>query len=339
LSSRGGQDIANTRRLGRRSQAEFTFMHLPDGFLNASTCAGTGALAGGAVAWAARQARATVGDRLIPLMGVMSACIFAAQMVNFPIWGGTSGHLLGGVLAAVVLGPWAGVLAMSVVLVVQCLLFYDGGLTALGANIVNMALAGSLAGYAVYATIVRLRPTAAAHVAGAVIASWLSVQLAAALCALELWWSGTYPLGAVLPAMLIVHSFIGVGEALITGAVVAFLIRVRPEMLYAARTPESTALRLRQVAVAGLATALFVAFFVSPLASAAPDGLEAIADSLGTHEAPPAPAIIPMADYQVAWLRGAWLATSLAGAIGALTVFGLAWVLSRGVRYGTAPLR
>ena len=153
-------------------------------------------------------------------------------MVNFPILGGTSGHLLGGVLAAVVLGPWAGVLAMSVVLIVQCLLFYDGGLTALGANIVKMALAGSLGGYAVYATIVRLKPTAPMHVAAAVVASWVSVQLAAALCRyLELWWSGTYPLGAVLPAMLIVHTLIGIGEALITGSVVAFLCRVRPELL------------------------------------------------------------------------------------------------------------
>ena len=310
-------------------------MHLPDGFLDATTCAAAGALAGGGVAWAARQARASVGDRLIPLMGVMSACIFSAQMVNFPILGGASGHLLGGVLAAVVLGPWAGVLAMSVVLIVQCLLFYDGGLTALGANIVNMALAGSLAGYAVYATIVRLKPTAPMHVAAAVVASWISVQLAAALCALELWWSGTYPLGAVLPAMLIVHTLIGIGEALITGSVVAFLCRVRPELLYVARSSERPPIRARQLAVVGMAVAILVALFVSPLASAAPDGLEQVADTLGIAEEVSAPPVIPMADYQVSWFRGAWLATSVAGGIGAVVVFVLAWGLSRGVRLGT----
>ena len=306
-------------------------MHLPDGFLNAATCAGAGAVAGGAVAWATRKVRIEVGDRLIPLMGVMSACVFAAQMVNFPIVWGTSGHLIGGVLAAVVLGPWAGMLAMTVVLIVQCFLFYDGGFTALGANIVNMALAGSLGGYAVYAVILRLIARPAGHVVGAVVASWVSVELAAGLCALELWWSGTYQLDVVLPAMLIVHSFIGIGEALISGSVVAFLLRVRPDLLYASRTATYEKSSARQLAVAGLAVALFVAFCLAPLASAAPDGLEHVAAGLGAAEAVRAPWAIPFADYQVGGIHAVWLATSLAGVVGTLTVFVLAWTLSRGV--------
>ncbi|HVU86116.1 MAG TPA: energy-coupling factor ABC transporter permease [Pirellulales bacterium] len=312
-------------------------MHLLDGLLSAGTCASAGVVAGGTCAWAARQARAEIGDRVVPLMGVMSACIFAAQMVNFPILFGTSGHLLGGVLAGVVLGPWAGVLAMSVVLVVQCLLFGDGGLTVLGANIVNMALAGSLAGYAIYALVRRVIRSPAGDVAGAVIASWFSVQLAATLCALELWWSGTYPLSAVLPALLIIHSLIGVGEALITGSVVAFLLSVKPTMLYALRSQEPRSAGVWTLAVVGLAVALFVAFFLSPLASAAPDGLEHVAEQLGPIEAAATPSLVLLPDYQVTAFGGLWIATSLAGGIGTVVVFALAWGLSRGIHICNRP--
>jgi cobalt/nickel transport system permease protein len=254
-------------------------------------------------------------------------------MVNFPIVGGTSGHLLGSVLAAVVLGPWGAVLAMTVVLIVQCFLFYDGGVTVLGANLLNMAVIAPLAGYGVY----RLGRAAirgpAGDVAGAVVAAWISVQLAATTCALELWWSGTYTLATVLPAMLIIHSFIGIGEALITGAVVAFLLRVRPDLLYPARAGERSGPRAWQVAAAGLAVALAIAFFLSPLASAAPDGLEQVAQRLGEPNVPDGPpATALLADYEVAGLGGVWLATSLAGAIGALAVFALAWGLTRALR-------
>ena len=189
-------------------------MHLTDGFLNATTCAATGALAGGAIAWAVRKTRVDVGDRIVPLTGVMSACVFSAQMINFPIVGGTSGHLLGGVLAAIVLGPWGAALAMTVVLIVQCFLFYDGGVTVLGANILNMAIVAPVCGYVVYRLVRALVRGPAGDVAGAVVAAWISVEIAAGLCALELWWSGTYTLATILPAMLVIHSFIGIGEAL-----------------------------------------------------------------------------------------------------------------------------
>ncbi len=306
-------------------------MHLPDGFLNAPTCAAAGVVAAGGLAWALRRVRVDLGDRIVPLVGVMSACIFSAQMVNFPIAWGTSGHLLGGVLAAIVLGPWAAVLAMSVVLLVQCLLFYDGGLTTWGANMVNMALVGPLIGYGLYALIARLFRGSAGHIAGAVLASWLAVEFSAGLCAMELWWSGTYPLAAVLPAMLIIHSVIGIGEALVTGAVLAFLLRVRPDLLYAVRSQSPVISGTRQWAVAGMAMALVIAFFLSPLASAAPDGLERVAEDLGAIPAETTPGFIPLADYQVGGLDGVWLATSLAGVIGAVVVCALAWGLSRGI--------
>ena len=315
-------------------------MHLADGFLDAATCAGTGLAACGAVAVALRRVRRAMGDRLVPLMGVMSACIFSAQMVNFPVPGvpGTSGHLVGGVLAAVVLGPWAGVLAMTVVLIVQCLLFYDGGLTALGANTLNMAVVGPLAGYAVYALVRQFARGPSGIVVGAVSAAWVSVQLSAALCAVELWLSGDFSLSFVLPAMLLVHSAIGVGESLITGLVVTFLLRVRPDMIYDAPRSATGDLRWRHVAVAGLCVALIVAFFLSPLASAAPDGLEHVAGDLADAEvATPLPT--PMPDYLVPGLGGIWLATSLAGVLGSLVVFALAWVLARGLRRHLAEAR
>ncbi len=308
-------------------------MHLADGFLSAATCAGTGLAAGGAVAFALRRVRRAVGDRLVPLMGVMSACVFSAQMVNFPVPGvpGASGHLVGGALAAVVLGPWAAVLAMTVVLFVQCLLFYDGGLTALGANVLNMAVVGPLAGYAVYSVVRRLSRGPSGIVAGAVAAAWVSVQLSAALCAMELWWSGKFDLSTVLPAMLMVHSIIGIGESLITGMVVAFLVRARPELIYEAPSPRDQRFPWRQVIVAGLSAALVVAFFLSPLASAAPDGLEQVTGGLsGAEVARSLPA--PMPDYVMPGLNGIWLATSLAGALGSLIVFVLAWVLASGLK-------
>jgi cobalt/nickel transport system permease protein len=152
-------------------------------------------------------------------MGVMAAFIFAAQMVNFPIVGGTSGHLIGAVLAAVTLGPWSASIIMAVILILQSLLFQDGGLTALGANILNMGVIAVFAGYGVYRLLDRYRAF------GLFAASWVSVMLAAGACAVELAVAGTIPLAVVLPAMLFWHAFIGVGEGLITAAVVEILSR------------------------------------------------------------------------------------------------------------------
>jgi len=194
-------------------------MHIPDGFLDAKTWVTTGVLSAGTLAYALRRTRQTLQDRQVPAMGVMAAFIFAAQMVNFPIVGGTSGHLIGAVLAAVTLGPWSASIIMAVILILQSLLFQDGGLTALGANILNMGVIAVFAGYGVYRLLDRYRAF------GLFAASWVSVMLAAGACAVELAVAGTIPLAVVLPAMLFWHAFIGVGEGLITAAVVEILSR------------------------------------------------------------------------------------------------------------------
>jgi len=212
-------------------------MHIPDGFLATKVWAPLWIVAAGGLWYCIRRVSAELQDRAVPLMGVMAAFIFAAQMLNFPVAGGTSGHLLGGVLAAALLGPWAGAVVISIVLVVQCLLFQDGGITALGANIVNMAIIGSGLSYAIYA-LTRSAPGIRAMrrpdpiIVAVAVASWCSVVLASAACAFELALSGTSPLRIALPAMVAVHALIGIGEAVITCLVVSSVLKVRPDLVY-----------------------------------------------------------------------------------------------------------
>jgi cobalt/nickel transport system permease protein len=156
-------------------------------------------------------------------MGVMAAFIFAAQMINFPIAGGTSGHLLGAALATVLLGPWCASITITTVLVIQCLFFQDGGVTALGANVLNMAIIGPLVAMGIYTAVTRLIGDKKGVTAGAFIAAWASVVAAAAFAALELAFSGTVPFKVVFPAMIGWHVLIGFGEGLITAVVVSFV--------------------------------------------------------------------------------------------------------------------
>lgn len=206
-------------------------MHIPDGFLSTPVLATSWAGSLFGISYALKKTRELLKDKSVPLMGVMAAFIFAAQMLNFPVLGGTSGHLIGGVLAAVTLGPFAGVIVLSLVLIVQCLVFQDGGITALGANIFNMAVVGTAIGYYIYAFLksVLFRKNIFPAV---FIASWLSVVLASSFCAFELAFSGVSPLKVVLPAMAFVHIFIGIGEAIITTLVIAFILKVRPDLIY-----------------------------------------------------------------------------------------------------------
>jgi len=183
-------------------------MHIPDGFLTASTWIPTWILSIGGIAYSVKQASKQLKEKIVPLMGVMSAFIFAAQMLNFPIAGGTSGHLLGGVLAAVLLGPYAGAIVISAVLTIQCLVFQDGGLTALGANIFNMAIVGTMGGYLAYKVIRKIVKSDSGLIIATFIASWFSVILASSACALELAISGTAPFGVVFPAMVGVHALV-----------------------------------------------------------------------------------------------------------------------------------
>jgi len=207
-------------------------VHIPDGFLDAKTWISLGAVSAAAIGIAAKRSARDADERTIPLMGVTAAFIFAAQMLNFPIAGGTSGHFLGGVLAAVLLGPARGLLVMATILLVQALLFGDGGLTALGANIFNMGVVGAVGGYLIYRALQRLfaprHPWFPAFAAG-----WLSVVLAAAACAAELAFSGTARFGVVFPAMVGIHALIGLGEGAITAGALALIARVQPGLLTA----------------------------------------------------------------------------------------------------------
>jgi len=181
---------------------------------------------------AARLGKQGLEEKQVPLMGVAGAFIFAAQMVNFPIASGTSGHLGGGVLAALLLGPWAGTLVMTAVLVVQALLFQDGGITALGANVLNLGILPCLLGFVLFRLLRRLLPGSRGTLIGAFLTAWLLAVLGAGLAAVQLALSGTVPLGLALPAIAGIHALIGIGEGLITAAALAFLLRVRRDLVH-----------------------------------------------------------------------------------------------------------
>ena len=207
-------------------------MHIPDGFLSTNVWAGAWVISAGALGLCIKKTKEMLKDKMVPLMGVVAAFIFAAQMLNFPVIGGTSGHLLGGVLAAVLVGPWAGAIVIASVLAVQSLIFQDGGLTALGANILNMSIIGAIGGYFLYRMVARLIGGRIGIMAGVSIAAWASVVLASGVCALELALSGTSPLNIALPAMAGMHALIGIGEAIISFLVVGFVLKARPDLIY-----------------------------------------------------------------------------------------------------------
>jgi cobalt/nickel transport system permease protein len=209
-------------------------LHIPDGFLSWPVSLISWAIAIGLVALSLNRVQAEYQERTVPLMGVCAAFVFAAQMINFPIPGGTSGHLVGGTLAGVLLGPWAGSLVVSVVFIVQAVLFQDGGLTVLGANIFNMGLIGTFGGYYLYKAIRYIlgRNSWRGTVVGTAVAAWVSVMVAAVIVAFQLALSGTVPLGVALTAMAFWHALIGVGEALITVVVVGFVWQTRPDLFF-----------------------------------------------------------------------------------------------------------
>ncbi len=206
-------------------------LHAPDGFFSLPVAAAGWAVAVAVVAFAVWRTGKDLNERLVPMMGIMGAFVFAAQMINFPVPGGTSGHLVGGALAAVVLGPWAAILVMTAVVSLQALLFQDGGLVALGVNLVNMAIAAPLLGCAAWWVFRRLLPSGKALVVGGFAAGWVSVMAAAVAVAFQLDWSGTSPLVVALPALAIVHALIGIGEGLITVGALSFIRAARPNLL------------------------------------------------------------------------------------------------------------
>jgi cobalt/nickel transport system permease protein len=301
-------------------------LHIPDGFLNLPISIFCWIVTIVLLGIALHRTQAELGERQVPLMGIMAAFIFAGQMINFAIPGGTSGHLLGGTLAAITLGPWAGMLVMACVIGVQALLFQDGGLLVLGANVLNMGLVTALIGYGLYrATIGRPRGLKLA-VAG--LAAWLSVVAAALLSSFQLWLSDTSALGIVLPAMLAVHALIGIGEACITVAALGFIMQTRPDLL----ADEQYARRGGIGWIVGGALASLLVVLLSPFASANPDGLERAAEDLGfINQGQDAPyEIIP--DYTVPFLGETPLSTIIAGILGAMVVAAVAYLIARGLR-------
>jgi cobalt/nickel transport system permease protein len=212
-------------------------VHIPDGFINAPASLAAGAAAAGGVGVSLRRAAQTLQDRQAPLAGLVAAYIFAVQMLNFPVAAGTSGHLLGGAMAAILVGPWAGALCVAVVLLVQGLLFADGGLSALGLNMVNMSLVTAWGGYAVFALLRRALPATKASVtAAAGVAAGISVVLASLAFVVEyaVGGNGGAPVGTVLAAMVGVHTLIGIGEGLITALTVGLVLGVRPDLVHGA---------------------------------------------------------------------------------------------------------
>ncbi|HSL34209.1 MAG TPA: energy-coupling factor ABC transporter permease [Candidatus Limnocylindrales bacterium] len=215
-------------------------LHAPDAYLSPEVAAVMWILTIVVLAVAVRRTNATLDERAVPLLGVMAAFVFAAQMFNFQVVGGTSGHLLGGVLAAVLLGPWAGTLVMACVVAVQALVFQDGGLVVMGANIFNMGIVGTLGGFYLYRVIAAaLGGEDRGRTPAAAVAAWVSVVAGAALMAIELAASGKSPIEVALPTMVGVHVLIGIGEALITAAALGFIAVTRADLLQAARRPAS----------------------------------------------------------------------------------------------------
>lgn len=304
-------------------------MHIPDGFIDGKTAAATAVLSLVGVGLALRQVKRELPPRKVPLLGLAAAFLFTAQMLNFPVAAGTSGHLIGGVLVAALLGTSAAVVVVTTVLIVQCFLFADGGVSALGANIFNMAIVAVVAGSATYRLLARWLPGSRGQVTAIAFAGWFSTVLASISCAGQLALSATVSWSAGFTAMAGVHMIIGIGEGLISALVLLFVQRTRPELV---ATGDGTTghRRISEFAGYGVLVALGLAVFVAPFASSWPDGLEFVAATLGfgqhaaSHVLP-----APVADYRVPGVRWAAGATAMAGAIGALVVFGLALLLGR----------
>jgi len=301
-------------------------LHIPDGFLNIVVSLIFWLITIIMVGLAVSKTNKSLGEKQIPLMGVMAAFIFAAQMLNFPVAGGTSGHFLGGALAAIVLGPWAGILVMTAVVGVQAVLFQDGGLLVMGANIFNMGILTAAIGFGLFRMVIDRNKGTRLAVVG--IAAWIATMAAALITALQLWVSGTSRLEIVIPAMLGVHVFIGIGEALITVAALAFIEQTRPDLL---TTEKSTASGGRGWIVAGVLVSL-LAVLISPLASGNPDGLERVAEDLGfLGSGLDAPyQILP--DYTIPFLGETAISTILAGIVGAGVLLGLLILIGRNLQ-------
>lgn len=304
-------------------------MHAPDGFLTTGTAVATGVLAAGAVAFALRQTRDTLVDKQIPLAGIAAAFVFAAQMFNFPVAAGTTGHLMGGALAAILLGPHLGSLVVTVVVVVQALAFADGGLSALGYNILNMATVTSYGGFAVFVLLRKVMPAnGSGVVAAAGIAGLASVVLSS--MAFSLQWlfgaSAPVPFDTVFGAMVGVHTLIGIGEGIITALAVGAVLAARPDLvlgaqdLSRAQMADRPKVGMRGFVIGGLLVAVLFATVVSQFAVENPDGLEFVAEEEGFIDSAEDHAFgsFIFADYATSGVGNETLSLAIAGTVGTL---------------------
>ena len=305
-------------------------MHIPDGFLSVVVSIVFWVLSVAVVGYALRRVNRDLGERQVPLMGVLAAAIFAGQMLNFSVTGGTSGHLLGAALATILLGPWAAILVLTCVVGVQALIFQDGGLLALGANLFNMGVIGVAVSYFVYRTVQRLAGNKSWSVfVGGFAAGWSSIFVASLAAALQLALSGTSPANVAVPAMAGIHALIGMGEGLITVGALVFLYATRRELFQSDQT--------RQVGgavvwIAGLVIALALTI-AAPFASSHPDGLEWVAEQKGFIDSVQGPLYKIIPDYALPGISNTALATILAGILGTLIVFGAALAIAYARRY------
>ncbi len=306
-------------------------MHIPDGMLQATTWVPAWLGSAGVLAYAIREVRRRLSDGTIVMMAVMAALIFALQMLNFPVAGGTSGHFAGGAAAAIVLGLWPAMLVMAAVVTVQAVFFADGGITALGANMLTMAIIGPLVGSVIYRAVTRVRETRTFKVSGAFAAAWTACVAAALAAGALLWLSGRAPLGPVLGAMGFWHALIGLGEGAITAGLVSYLLAVRPDLLARdARIPvDARSLRKTALGLGGIAV---VAAGLSFVASANPDGLEYVYEHLGSAFEEVSVTGGAMPDYVMPGITNETLAGVLAGLVGLIVTGALVWALMAALR-------
>jgi cobalt/nickel transport system permease protein len=291
-------------------------MHIPTSMMDGAVCPVTAAVSvggivlAGAIAWKAKDKPTSAR------FAAVSALIFAGQMVNFPVQFGTSGHLMGGVLAAALLGVPFGVLAIALVVTLQCLVFADGGLAVLGANLLNMAILGAGIGGLAWQRLAARLPERQSLTLG--LAAWLSVLLAALGCSLELAAAGAIPLSRVIPAMLSVHALIGIGEAVVTVAAVALMSK--------AAAPQAD--ERRPIFILGVA-AFIIALVGAPFACSWPDGLESVAGNLGFLHASAPSFVAPLSGYSLPAISNEMLSVSLAAQIGVIVTFLAAWFTAK----------
>lgn len=307
-------------------------MHVPDGFINAATSAGAAAVSLGGLATSLKLGAARLREKQIPFAGLAAAVIFALQMLNFPVAAGTSGHLLGGALAVILLGPSMGVVVVSVVVIVQALLFADGGVTALGVNVLTMAIITAVVAWPIFRGLVKALPKSTGSAIGAAaVAAWASV-VASSIGFTVLYaigGQGGADIGTVFAAMVGVHALIGIGEGLITATAIGAVLAARPDLVTGVADLELASTSItptRKAAGAfvgiGLAVAIALVVVVAPLASSSPDGLEYVAAQTGIAEtAEDNPIGGPLADYQVAGVDNESAGTALSGIIGVGVTF------------------